>query len=91
VAASSRPVVITEHARLQAARRNVPEYLVLSIARSPEQEIAVRAGRQIRQSQVTFADGKLYLVRVVVDVLASADEVVTVYRTSRIAKYWSGT
>jgi hypothetical protein len=33
-------------------------------------------------------EGKRYLVRAFVDVDRSPAEVVTVYRTSRIAKYW---
>jgi hypothetical protein len=34
------------------------------------------------------AAGKTYLVRVFVDVDRSRAEVVTVYRTSRVAEYW---
>jgi hypothetical protein len=34
--------------------------------------------------------GKTYLVRVFVDIDRSPAEVVTVYRTTRIAKYWKG-
>jgi hypothetical protein len=33
--------------------------------------------------------GTLYLIRVVVDVGPSDETVVTVYRTSKIEKYWS--
>jgi len=33
-------------------------------------------------------EGKVYLIRVVVDVDRQPAEVVTVYRTSKIAKYW---
>jgi hypothetical protein len=35
------------------------------------------------------AGGILYLIRVVVDAGPSAETVVTVYRTTKIEKYWS--
>lgn len=89
--AASRRIVLSAHASAQAARRNVPPDIVLRVAQSPEQRLLLRRGREVRQSRVpTRADGKLYLVRVIVDVGPAEDQVVTVYQTSRIAKYWSG-
>jgi len=32
--------------------------------------------------------GKLHLIRVVVDLAEDGDTVVTVYRTSKVRKYW---
>ena len=56
---------------------------------SPHQILAVRPGRQIRQSIVSSSpDGRRYLVRVIVDVHGGDIRIVTVYRTSRLAKYW---
>ena len=43
--------------------------------------------RDVLQSRAQFA-GKTYLVRVFVYVDRNPAEVVTVYRTGRIAKYW---
>jgi hypothetical protein len=34
-------------------------------------------------------DGKTYIVRVFVDIDRSPPEIVTVYRTSKVGKYWS--
>lgn len=85
----SRPLVLTEHARTQARRRDLSEDLVLRVARSPEQRVRLRLGREIRQSRIASPDGKLYLVRVVVDSRIGQDDIVTVYRTSKIGKYWS--
>jgi hypothetical protein len=83
-------ISVSEHAREQASRRGLGESTVLDVARAPEQRIAVRRGREIRQSRIAIpAGGKLYLVRVVVDTGGDGDTVVTVYRTSRIKKYWS--
>jgi hypothetical protein len=44
--------------------------------------------REVRQSRVTLPDGKIRLLRVVVDVVRDDMKVVTVYRTSKLAKYW---
>jgi hypothetical protein len=81
---------MSQHAREQAARRGLSESTVLEVARAPEQRVVVRPGREIRQSRIAAPPGgKLYLVRVVVDIGRRAETVVTVYRTSRIDKYWS--
>lgn len=77
------------HALEQAARRGVDEATVAQIAERPEQVVEVRPGREVRQSRIPDpAEGKSYLVRVFVDTVAGQETVVTVYRTSKIAKYW---
>ena len=81
-------VLLSEHARQQAARRGVPESTVMDVAVTPEQVITVRAGREVRQSRVTLADGRRHLVRVVADTGGHDIRVVTGYRTSKVAKYW---
>jgi hypothetical protein len=46
----------------------------------------------MQQSRVAVPEGgTLYLVRAVVDSGQDGDTVVTVYRTSKIDKYWSST
>jgi hypothetical protein len=82
-------LLLSEHVRLQAARRGIEEEIVRTVAETPEQVVRVREGREVRQSRVSFPpEGKLYLVRVFVDTSPDSQTVVTVYRTSRIAKYW---
>jgi hypothetical protein len=81
-------VLLSEHARRQAARRSIPESTVMDIAVAPEQVIAVRVGREVRQSRVTLPDGRSHLVRIVADTVGHDIRVVTVYRTSKVAKYW---
>ena len=83
------PPTLTDHARREASRRGIDEELVRSVAQAPEQVVPVRAGREVRQSRVPFPpDGRLYLVRTFVDVQTTGETVVTVYRTSKVAKYW---
>jgi hypothetical protein len=81
--------VLTAHALAEMARRGVDLSVVASIIARPEQRLGVRPGRDVLQSRVRI-DGKAYVVRVFVDVDRSPPEVVTVYRTSKIGKYWSG-
>jgi hypothetical protein len=67
---------ITEHAAFEMQRRHIGE-----------QRYRVSPGREVLQSRIRVA-GKPYLLRVFVDVDRQPPEVVTVYRTSRVAKYW---
>lgn len=85
-----RRYVITPHAGFEMQRRKVAEAIVRGVLAAPEQRYAVRAGRDVLQSRVTLA-GKTYLVRVFVDIDRSPAEVVTVYRTSQIQRYWRAT
>ena len=82
-------VVLSDHARAEARRRAIGESTALQVAATPEQSVAVRAGREIRQSRVVDpTSGKLYLVRAIVDLGTDRDTIVTVYRTSKVRKYW---
>ncbi len=82
--------VWTEHALFEVKRRAVSEELVRTILLSPEQRVEVRAGRVALQSKIAMGEpAKQYLVRVFVDIDRYPAEVVTVYRTSKIEKYWS--
>ena len=79
--------LVTPHAAFEMRRRGLDETLVRQVLLSPEQREAVRPGRDALQSRLEI-EGKRYLVRVFVDVDRSPAEVITVYRTSRIDKYW---
>jgi hypothetical protein len=74
----SEEIKVSEHASEQASRRGLSDATVLEVARTPEQRLAVRPGREIRQSRIAMpAGGKLYLVRVVVDIGAQGESIVT--------------
>lgn len=61
----------------------------MTILAGPEQRAMARPGRDIYQSRLSLGEPPgTYLVRVVVDVDRRPPEVVTAYRTSKIAKYW---
>ena len=82
-------IILSDHARAEARRRGISEAIILGVATTPERRLAVRAGREVRQSRIADpASGKLHLIRVVVDSGKDGDTIVTVYRTSKIRKYW---
>ena len=78
---------ISDHAREEAERRGIPLAVVHAVMESPGQIVEAHRDRKTYQSQVDIS-GKLYLVRVIVEVTDPLT-VVTVYRTSKIEKYWS--
>jgi hypothetical protein len=86
---SIRDYIFTEHALFEMKRRSISPDLVRQIPANPEQRAIVRQGRVVFQSK-TLVEGKSYLVRVLVDIDRQPCEVVTVYRTSKIEKYWGG-
>ncbi len=79
--------ILTPHARFEMRRRGIDEEVVRQVMARPEQHFNLRPGRAVRQSRMEM-EGKTYLVRVVVDVDRTPAAVVTVYRTSKISKYW---
>jgi hypothetical protein len=81
--------VLTEHAREEMTRRQITEADIAKVLASPGQTELARAGRVAYQSQVQMGDPpKMYLLRVFVDTDREPARVVTVYRTSKIEKYW---
>lgn len=81
--------ILTEHARLELQRRNITEFEISKVLSAPEQSEQVRPGRCVYQSRKTASGAiKAYLLRVFVDVDRDPAEVVTAYRTTKIAKYW---
>jgi len=56
----------------------------------PEQIVQRRIGRVVAQARMALPpSGKVYLVRVVIDVDRWPPEVVTAYRTTRFSRYGS--
>ena len=81
--------IITEHARFEAQRRGIDLTLVLSTVEHPQQKIPSKKKRLVLQSRYydKMADKEM-LLRVIVESAASELKVVSVYRTSKIDKYW---
>ena len=79
--------LLTDHALESMDRRGLDQAVVLDVVMRPQQRLDIRPGRAVLQS-IAEMHGRRYLVRVVMDVDRAPAEVVTVYRTSRIDKYW---
>lgn len=81
--------VFTDHARFEMARRSLSEQLIEDVLRKPGQRWQIRPGRELLQSKVSMGEpAREYVVRVIVDVDRAPNEIVTAYRTSKMAKYW---
>jgi hypothetical protein len=80
---------LTDHARFEMERRGISQAEIARVLSAPEQSDLVRPGRVVYQSRIEFEEpGKIYLLRVFVDIDRQPAEVVTAYRTSKIEKYW---
>lgn len=80
--------IFSRHAKEEMERRIIPQALVEEVLQRPQQIVLEQNGRVAYQSQVDFGDGKRLLLRVIVAATAKPPVVVTVYRTSKISKYW---
>jgi len=80
--------VFSNHALQEMERRNIPEAAVKAILSQPEQVVPGKDNRTIYQSRLDNEVGKTYLIRVFVEGTLDPPMVVTVYRTSKIQKYW---
>jgi len=78
---------ISHHAREEAERRGIPLDVLQGVMESPGQIVDAHSDRKAYQSKVEIK-GKLYVVRAIVEATDPLT-VVTVYRTSKIEKYWS--
>jgi hypothetical protein len=79
--------ILTDHARFEMARRQISASIVAQVLDAPEYTEIVRPGRALYQARLSDAS-QIFLIRIFVDIDREPPEVVTVYRTSKIAKYW---
>lgn len=69
-------------------RRQIPLSWLEAVLTRPEQRIEQSVAVEILQSRFTGADGKTYVLRAVVATDKNPPVLITVYRTSKIEKYW---
>ena len=79
--------MISAHAEDELIIRNIPRKLLEKTLNEPQHVIASGESRVIHQSKVLI-DGRYFLLRVVTAHATDAPVVVTVYRTTKIRKYW---
>ncbi len=73
---------------LEMNRREIPENLVQTILQNPGQIVDEYGNMKAYQSIIGSGTGKNYLIRVIENDTVEPEKVVTVYKTSKIKKYW---
>lgn len=81
---------LSKHVQQEKERRGIPLAVVESVLASPGQKVPEHSDVVCYQSKVEI-NQKPYLVRLMVNERATPAKVVTVYRTSKINKYWKAT
>ena len=85
-----RGLRFTRHAQIQATARRIPRDIVLETIRNPEQIVPGRQGRRVHQSRYfDTVESKEMLMRVVTEPEGLNVIVVSIYKTSRMSRYWS--
>jgi hypothetical protein len=79
---------LSRHAAVEAGRRQIPLSLLESVLDAPEQVIVLSATLAVYQSRTTDGAGRGCLIRAIISTEMTPGVVVTVYRTSKIQKYW---
>ncbi|MDI6814857.1 MAG: hypothetical protein QMC90_02065 [Dehalococcoidales bacterium] len=76
-------------ARFEIIRRQLSEEVVRSVAQNPQQVVKLKKERKVCQSKYYDSnEGREMLLRVICEERRDLLFVVTVYRTSKIEKYW---
>ena len=79
---------LSNHATGEMERRSIPWQILETVLYHPQQIVAERGNLKAYQSVIDFGNGKHFLLRAIVDDTVTPAIVVTVYRTSKIDKYW---
>ncbi len=81
---------ITHHAMFEAARRGITKELINSVVNNPQQKLPSKKGRVILQNKYyDKSNRKVMLLRIIGTETSEEFTVITVYKTSRVYKYWT--
>lgn len=78
---------ITPHAHEEMDKRQISIDMLWACLKKPDQILDSEESRVIYQSKIKSGE-KVFLLRIVIEKQASPERVITVYRTSKIEKYW---
>jgi hypothetical protein len=79
---------LTNHVKEEKARRAITLPLLEQVLTAPQQIVTEKENLKAYQSIVSCEEKKSFLLRVIVDDSITPMVVITVYRTSKIGKYW---
>lgn len=82
---------LSNHALQEMERRGIPQGMLEAVLENPQQVVPEREGKKAYQSQIDFGEGRIFLLRAIVNDDIDPAVVITVYRTSNIQKYWRAT
>lgn len=81
--------VFSKHAEEQLIRRSLDRNIVEAVVSNPEQMVEDESDANITILQsIVKEDGKLFLYRVFVNMESLPNMIVTLYRTTKIEKYY---
>jgi hypothetical protein len=78
---------VSRHAQLEMERRGITSEILEHVLQHPQQIVSASQGKKAYQSIVDFT-GKKFLIRAIVADAIDPPVVVTIYRTSKVHKYW---
>ena len=78
----------SNHALEEMERRGISREMLESVLINPQQIVTERDGKKAYQSQIDFGEGRMYLLRAIVNDVLDPAVVITAYRTHNIQKYW---
>jgi hypothetical protein len=81
-------IEFTNHALDEIKRRGFDIEQLKRVLSSPGQIVDSFNNRKVYQELIEFIDKKKYVVRIIVEETGDSLRVVTVYKSSKISKYW---
>ncbi len=79
---------LSSHALLKMKIRQISIESIEEVLNKPQQVFSISDERKIFQSKIDSEQGKMYLLRIIVEDVVDPPVVITVYRTGKIKKYW---
>ncbi|MHB1679562.1 MAG: DUF4258 domain-containing protein [bacterium] len=82
-------IIFTGHAKFEMKRRNIDEILVRNVIEKPEQKLLSNNDRVVFQSKYFDTKENIKMIlRVICEIKHKTIKIITVYKTSKIQKYW---
>lgn len=80
-------LIFSKHSLEQMEVRQIPQSIVEVVLANPDQILNL-PDKKIYQSVVTADSGNKYLIRIFVNTIKHPNLIITVYKTSKISKYY---
>ena len=80
---------ITDHAAIEIERRNIQIEYIKDCLLIPGEILPSEGNRVVYQKKYIF-DKREFLLRVIIEPRDTPQRIITVYKTSKIEKYWRG-